>query len=294
MDDKKIFKKAENVFNSLKIDPCSAIFAEEVLDKKLLNRLRKSKYETDKLLFKFVNLSDSKFIFNEHKAPTRADYVEKREIDRSTSYIFDGPFHLLHADVGNLEFLGKNATFLQYGLVIVDLFSSKVYTYSIKSRKQILQKLKIFYDDVRNKRKGERMRLQVNKEFQQVKIKDLNDENNVEMFTTAVWCGKTFAAEQKIRELRTTISKLNVQKLIISSAKITEASTANMSLKRSIKYGLSPEEIERRAFSNERFKTVFNMKIIEKTQGLQRRLDDYDTKKYSLKKKQLREDLSIS
>ena len=137
------------------------------------------------------------------------------------------------------------------------------------------------------------MRLQVNKEFQQVKIKDLNDENNVEMFTTAVWCGKTFAAEQKIRELRTTISKLNVQKLIISSAKKTEASTANMSLKRNRKYGLSPGEIDRRALSNERFKAVFNMKIIEKTQGLQRRLDDYDTKKYSLKKKQLREDLSI-
>ena len=56
---------------------------------------------------------------------------------------------------------------------------------------------------------------------------------------------------------------------------------------------MSPEEIERRALSNERFKTVFNMKRIEKTQGLQRRLDDYDTKKYSLKKKQLREDLSI-
>ena len=109
MDDKKIFKKAENVFNSLKIDTSSAIFAEEVLDKKLLNRLRKSKYETDKLLFKFVNLSDSKFIFNEHKAPTRADYVEKREIDRSTSYSFDGPFHLLHADVGN--FLEKMPRF---------------------------------------------------------------------------------------------------------------------------------------------------------------------------------------
>ena len=56
---------------------------------------------------------------------------------------------------------------------------------------------------------------------------------------------------------------------------------------------MSPEEIERRALPNERFKTVFNMKRIEKTQGLQRRLDDYDTKKYSLKKKQLREDLSI-
>ena len=36
------------------------------------------------------------------------------------------------------------------------------------------------------------------------------------------------------------------------------------------------------------------MKRIKKTQGFQHRLDDYDTKKYSLKKKQLREDLSIS
>ena len=32
---------------------------------------------------------------------------------------------------------------------------------------------------------------------------------------------------------------------------------------------------------------------IEKTQRLHRRLDDYDKKKYSLKKKQLREELSI-
>ena len=65
---------------------------------------------------------------NEDKAPTRVDYVEKRETDRSTLYSFHGPFQLLHADLGNLEFLGKNATFPQDILVIVDLFSSKIYT----------------------------------------------------------------------------------------------------------------------------------------------------------------------
>ena len=63
------------------------------------------------------------------------------------------------------------------------------------SRKQILQKLIIFYDDVRNKRKCKRMELQVDNEFQQVKIKDLNDINNVEMFTSAVRGEKAFAAE---------------------------------------------------------------------------------------------------
>ena len=108
----------------------------------------------NKLLYKRVNLIDSKSIFNEDKAPTRADYVEKREIDRSTLYNFNGPFQLLHADVGNLEFSGINATFSQYVLVIVDLFSSKIYTYSMKSRKQILQKLKLFYNGVRHKGKG--------------------------------------------------------------------------------------------------------------------------------------------
>ena len=113
----------------------------------------------------------------------------------------------------------------------------------MRSRKQMLQNLKLFYDDVKNKRKGKRMRLQPDNEFQQVKIKNLNDQNNVEMFTTAVRGGKAFAAEQKIRELKTRTSKLNAEKLKISPNKIIEAPTANMNLKKSIKYGFSPDEI---------------------------------------------------
>ena len=88
------------------------------------------------------------------------------------------------------------------------------------------------------------MRLEVNNEFQQVKIKDLNVQNNVEMFTTSVRGGKAFAAEQKIRELKTRISKLNAQKLKISPKKVILNSAANMNNVQSEKYGLSPEEIE--------------------------------------------------
>ena len=128
MEDKKQLKKAKKLFNKLKTDPASVVFAEEILDLKLLNKLKKSKYEVDKLLYMLVNIIDNKSFFNEDKAPTRADYVEKRETDRSTLYSFHGPFQLLHADLGNLEFLGKNATFPQDILVIVDLFSSKIYT----------------------------------------------------------------------------------------------------------------------------------------------------------------------
>ena len=63
----------------------------------------------DSQLLKLILLADNKDFLEDDKTPTRADYVEKREIDRSTLYSFDGPFH---ADVGNLGFLGTNAKFL--------------------------------------------------------------------------------------------------------------------------------------------------------------------------------------
>ena len=42
-DDKKNFKKARSIFNKLKTDPSSPAFAEEILDKKLLLKLKKIK-----------------------------------------------------------------------------------------------------------------------------------------------------------------------------------------------------------------------------------------------------------
>ena len=64
------------------------------------------------------------------------------------------------------------------------------------------------------------MRLQVDNEFQRVKLKDLNDENNVDMFTTTVRGGKAFAVDQKIRELKTRVAKLNAQKIKITPRQI--------------------------------------------------------------------------
>ena len=125
----KDFKKAKKTFEKLKLDPSSAAFAEEILDKKLLLKLKKSKYAADKSLFKIVNLLDNNVFFDSVDKVNSTDYIEKTEIDHSAFYNFDGPFQLFHADVGNLEFLGKNATFPQYVLILVDLFSSKIYTF---------------------------------------------------------------------------------------------------------------------------------------------------------------------
>ena len=105
--------------------------------------------------------------------------------------------------------------------------------------------MKLFYDKVRSKGKNKQMRLQVDNEFYQVTIKDLNDENNVEMFTSSVRRGKEFTAEQKMRELKTRIAKLNAQKLKIAPTKIIQNSALNMNTIKSEKYGLSPDKIER-------------------------------------------------
>ena len=46
----------------------------------------------------------------------------------------------------------------------------------MNSRKKLLQPLKEFYHEVQNKIKNIKMRQQEDNEFQQVKIKDLNDK----------------------------------------------------------------------------------------------------------------------
>ena len=122
-------------------------FLRKQKDKRLL---KKSKYEKNALLLKLI-LSVDNNLENEDKTPTRVNFVEKREIDRSTLYSFNGPFQVVHADVGNLEFFGKNATIPRYVLLVVDLCSSKVYVYPMRSRKQILHKMKLFYDEVKIK-----------------------------------------------------------------------------------------------------------------------------------------------
>ena len=65
--EKKDFKSAKKTFEKLKLDPSSAAFAEEILDKRLLLKLKKSKYTRDKNFFKLVKFleNDDNVIFNE-------------------------------------------------------------------------------------------------------------------------------------------------------------------------------------------------------------------------------------
>ena len=78
---------------------------------------------------------------------------------------------------------------------------------------------------------------------QQVQMHDFNIQNNVEMFTTSLRGGKAFDAEQKIRELKTRVAIVIIQKLKITPTKIILKSAENMKSVASEKYELSPNEI---------------------------------------------------
>ena len=95
--------------------------SEETVSLKLSKNLKRSTYINDKKLLKLINVSENSiegFNKNDNKISIRLDDVEKREIDRSTLYSFNSPFQLMHADIANLEILGKSAT-VRYALLIV-------------------------------------------------------------------------------------------------------------------------------------------------------------------------------
>ena len=133
-------------------------------------------------------------------------YDFESNVDHSTLYSVGKPFELFHADIADTRFLAKSAIDPKYCLLLVDLFSSKVYIYPMKNRSLLAKKLKLFYEDISKKRTG-RMHLQTDLEFKQNQILKHNDKFNIEMFHTRLRGGKAFAAEQKIRELKKTSIK---------------------------------------------------------------------------------------
>ena len=134
------------------------------------------------------------------------------------------------------------------------------------------------------------MRLQVNNEFQQVKIKDLNDKHKVTMFMTSIRGGKTFAAEQKKRKLKSRIAKLkgisDKIKAKISPATIIKQSAENMNNVKSKKYGISPNGNEKNGYLANGLKHFSSLKEQnDQKKKSSDRLDRYDQKNKPSRKK---------
>ena len=294
-------KQLKNLFDKLINDENSVFFSADRINQTLLRKGKKSSYEKDKVFLKLFNVAENKKVIyeKEERVPFYTPFApQKRNIDRSTLYTVNGPLQFFHADIAFLKFLAKSAVDPKYALLCVDLFTSKVYVYTMRKKSNLVNKLETFYKEIEPKRdKKEIMRLQTDQEFQQNEIKKINLKYNVDMFSTNIRGGKAFAAEQKIRELKKILFKTKNaykrSKKEINSKKIIEKAIENMNKINSEKYGLPPEIIEKKTLSDNVFKEIFDFYRMVKVSKAVDRYERYNEKMDERQKKKLREPLEI-
>ena len=294
-------KQLKNLFDKLINDENSVFFSADRINQTLLRKGKKSSYEKDKVFLKLFNVAENKKVIyeKEERVPFYTPFApQKRNIDRSTLYTVNGPLQFFHADIAFLKFLAKSAVDPKYALLCVDLFTSKVYVYTMRKKSNLVNKLETFYKEIEPKRdKKEIMRLQTDQEFQQNEIKKINLKYNVDMFSMNIRGGKAFAAEQKIRELKKILFKTkNVYKRSkkkINSKKIIEKAIENMNKINSEKYGLPPEIIEKKTLSDNVFKEIFDFYRMVKVSKAVDRYERYNEKVDERQKKKLRQPLEI-
>ena len=96
------FKRAKNLYNALKKDGESVLFASKKINKQLIKKIKRSKYEKDITFLKLYNNIKNVNLDEKEEIPTFVPYIEnKKDIDNSTLYSFNGPYQLLHADIAH-------------------------------------------------------------------------------------------------------------------------------------------------------------------------------------------------
>ena len=162
--------RIQNLFRNLQKDPRSVFYAVGNLSKSILNKATKSVYEKDKVFVNLYNQLEDKRFYQNNNLPLATPFVNKKSnVDHSILHSIGKTFELLHADIADTIFLAKSAVDPKYCLLLVDLFTSKIYVYPMKNRRLLAKTLKLFYEDI-NRKKTERMRLQADLEFKQNQI----------------------------------------------------------------------------------------------------------------------------
>ena len=147
------------------------------------------------------------------------------------------------------------------------------------------------------KEKNTSMRFQTDLEFQQNEIKKRNKKYNVEMFSTKVRGGKAFAAEQKIREFKKLLLKMkNLFRKCGKKLKpneVIQKVTTNLNKTKTAKYGIEPDEVEKKALSDDVFREKYDFYRLELIGTHASRHDRYNLKIYINNPRKLREPLEI-
>ena len=150
-------KQAKNLFKNLVNDQNSVFYSSDKITETLLNKGRKSSYEKDKVFYRMFNLIEDKDVIcdtDKPKLPFYTPFIEqKKDIDGSSSlYTIDGRMELFYVDVAYLQFFSKSAVDPKSALVCADLFSWKIYVYTMGKKSSLAQKMELFYKEIEQKR----------------------------------------------------------------------------------------------------------------------------------------------
>ena len=166
-------QRIENLFRNLQKYPRSVFYSIRTLSKSIINKGHISFYEKDVVFGNlYKKLEDKNFYQKKEILPLVTPFFnQKSNVDRSTLYSITKPFDLVHGDIADTRFLAKSAVDPKYCVLLVDLFTSKIYVYPMKNRSLLAKKVCLFYEDIKNKRTG-KLRLQTDLEFKQNQIKN--------------------------------------------------------------------------------------------------------------------------
>ena len=151
------------------------------------------------------------------------------------------------ADLADIGYLRATAHEPKYVLVIVDVYSQRVYLYGLYKKDKTVEAFKQFLDDTEGVRdKDVQIFVQTDEgtEFFNKSLLQLFKNNGIKLFTTAMNRGHTFMAEQKIRELKKEMTKLKSLTPKLSIAKALKTVESNINITRIGYMSLSPTEIQ--------------------------------------------------
>ena len=281
----------------LKYDKRSALYLNDNISNGIIKKIKRSSYILDKQFLKELtdnNVEDIPLV-----QPLFTPFSRRKNDQQSTLYSMNGPFQRIHADLADINYLKPNATEPKYILVVVDLFSSKVYLYPLKNKAKLIKGMQYFYSEIYEARSklGEggvpsTLYLQVDQEFNRRDLQLLNIQNKVEMYNTKMNDGHAFGAEQKIRELKIILTKQN--KLSRGDRRmnlytlIKDAET-NMNETTNSKYGVQPSKAHQLSVNNDDMRRVFNLHRVNKIQNNYGRTAKYESSVLDRQNSQLRE-----
>ena len=150
-------KRIKNLYDALTNDTNTIFYATSQITKNLIRKAKNSIYEKDKVFFNMYDNLDKENKKIEsllENPPLTTQFIEKKKwYWSSTLYSSDGPFQLLQADIVYISFLAKSTVDTKFCLLFVDLFTSKIYTFPMKTRKLLAKKMKQVYNDIPKKKK---------------------------------------------------------------------------------------------------------------------------------------------